>query len=423
MTATLSPPLETSAAAAICRFCGAGLTRTFVDLGSSPRCDRYLRAWQLTQTEPVYPLHVWVCDECFLVQLPRDANGNDVVSEYPYFSSASQAWLEHARRYTDRVIEELRLTPANHVVEVASNDGYLLQYFVERGIPVLGIDRAANVARAAIARGVPTRIDCFNGSCARALRADAMQADLVIVNNVLGQVHDVNDFVAGLKLILAPRGVMTLEFPHLMRLIAEHQFDTISHEHFSYFSLLAVTRIFATNGLTIYDVDEFDIHGGSLRLFVCHSEDPLRPITPRVDSLMARERDAGVDTAPYYAEFTAHVEEARHKLRNFLVAAKRGGKRIAGYGTPGKGNAFLAYCGIHTDVIDYAVDRHPVNHGTYLPGTHIPIRSPEWIRETRPDYVLILPGNLENEVVPQLEYIREWGGRCVVTIPEVRVVT
>src|SRR5688572_513098 len=301
MTATLSPPLETPAAAATCRFCGAGLTRTFVDLGMSPRCDGYLRAWQLTQTEPVFPLHVWVCDECFLVQLPQHANGGEVLSEYPYFSSASDNWLEHARRYTDRVIEELRLTAANFVVEIASNDGYLLQYFVERGIPVLGIDRAPNVAGAAIARGVPTRIECFNGDCARRLRANALQADLLIVNNVLGQVHDVNDFVAGLKLILAPRGVMTLEFPHLMRLVAERQFDTISLEHFSYFSLLAVTRIFATHGLTIYDVDEFDTHGGSLRIFVCHSEDPLRPITPRVDSLTARERDAGVDTAPYYA--------------------------------------------------------------------------------------------------------------------------
>lgn len=389
----------------------------------SPRCDRYLRAGQLTQTESVYPLHVWVCDECFLVQLPEDGGGEQTVSEYPYFSSASDSWLDHARRYTDRVIEELRLTPAHLVVEVASNDGYLLQYFVARGIPVLGIDPAENVAQAATARGVPTRIACFNGSCARALRAEAVQADLLIGNNVLGEVHDVNDFVAGMKVILAPRGVMTLEFPHLMRLIAENQFDTISHEHCSYFSLLSVARIFATNGLTIYDVDEFDTHGGSLRLFVCHSEDPLRPITPRVDSLMAREHDAGVDTAAYYAEFAARVQESKTKLLDFLVAAKRDGKRIAGYGAPGKANTLFTYCGIQTDVIDYAVDRDPINHGTYLPGTHIPIQPPEWISETRPDYVLILPGNLQNEIVPQLEYIRAWGGRCVVPVPEVHVVT
>jgi SAM-dependent methyltransferase len=422
MTDTLSPPLQTSAAAT-CRFCGAGLKHTFVDLGMSPLCERYLRADQRNQMEPFYPLHVWVCDACFLVQIPQYASGEQIVSEYPYFSSSSDNWLEHARRYTDRAIEELRLTPANLVVEVASNDGYLLQYFVARGIPVLGIDPAANVARAAIARGVPTRIEFFNGSSARALREEAVQADLLIGNNVLAHVHDVNDFVAGMKLILAPRGVMTLEFPHLMRLIAENQFDTICHEHCSYFSLLAVTHLFATNGLTIYDVDELDTHGGSLRIFACHSEDPLRPITPRVDSLMAREREAGVDAVQYYAEFAERVQETKRQLLDFLIAAKRNGKHIAGYGAPGLGNTLLTYCGIHTDFIDYVVDCHPDKHGTYLPGTHIPIQPPEWIRETRPDYVLILPGNLENEMVPQLEYIRAWGGRCVVPIPEVHVVT
>jgi len=421
MTATLSAPLQTRAAAPTCRCCGVGLQHTFVDLGMAPLRGRYLHADQLNQMEPFYPLHVWVCQACFLVQVPADVTAKQIVRPHANLS-ASEYWLDHARHYTDRAIEELRLTPANLVVQVASHDGYLLQYFVARGIPVLGIEPAANVAGAAIARRVPTRTAFLSCGTARALRREGIQADLLIGNDVLTEVDDVNEFVTAMKLLLAPRGVITLEVPHLMRLVAENQIDTIAHERFSYFSLLAATHILAKNGLTIYDVDELDTHGGSLRLFACHSEDPLRPITPRVDTVMARERQAGVDTLPYYAQFAERAHESKRKLLDFLIAAKRGGKRIAAYGAPGEGNTLLGYSGIHTDLVDYTVDRNPDNHGTYLPGTHIPIQPPERIRQTRPDYVLILPGNLQGQIVPELEYIRDWGGRCVVAIPEVHVV-
>ena len=422
MTATLTSSSQAPAATATCRSCGSGLKHTLIDLGMSPLGLSCPRAEQLDQAEPFYPLLVWVCEECFLVQLPRYVNGDHTLSDYPCFSSSSEIWLEHARRYTDRAIEEFRLTPAHHVVEVGSNDGYLLQYFVQSGIPVLGIEPAANVAQAAIARGVPTRVEFFDQQTARALREEGVAADLVIANNVLAEVHNINDFVAGLKLLMAPRGVMTMEFPHLMRLIAENQFDTIHHERFSYFSLLAARYVLEKNGLTIYDVDELDTHGGSLRIFACHSEDPLRPITPRVDSLMAREREAGVGTLEYYAGFADRVRETKRKLLNFLIGATRCGKHVAGYGTPRKGNTLLHYCGIHTDFIEYTVDPDPGKHGRYLPGSHIPIRPPDWIGRTRPDYVLILPWHLQDEIIPRLDYIQEWGGRCVIPIPEVHMV-
>jgi hypothetical protein len=308
------------------------------------------------------------------------------------------------------------------VIEVASNDGYLLQNFVERGIPALGIEPAVNVAQAAIAKGVPTLLKFFGRDTARELIAQGRPADLLIGNNVLAQVHDINDFVAGMKIVLAPRGVITLEFPHLMRLVAENQFDTIYHEHFSYFSLLSAARIFAAHGLTIYDVDELETHGGSLRMYACHAEDPLRPITPRVDQLRAYEVAAGLEDLDYYADFAERVRDTKHKLLDLLIAVKRAGKSIAGYGAPGKGNTLLNYCGIRTDFLDYTVDRNPYKHGKFLPGTHIPIYAPERIAETRPDYVLILPWNVRDEIMNQLAYIREWGGQFVIPIPEARVV-
>ena len=425
MTATLSPlsPSPSAAATPTCRACGSALTHTLVDLGMSPLGTSCRRAEQLNQMEPFYPLRVWVCDACFLVQLPCVTGEERTVSEYPCFSSSSESWLEHARRYTDRAIEEFRLTPAHRVIEIGSNDGYLLQCFVQRGIPVLGIDAAVNVAETAIARGVPTRIQFFDLETARALREEGVQADLLIVNNVIAAVHNINDFVAGLKLVMAPRGILTMEFPHVMRLIAENQFDTIHHERFSYFSLLAVGYVLESNGLTIYDVDELDTYGGSLRIFACHREDPLRPVTPRVDSLLARERDAGVGTLDYYAEFADRVRETKRQLLNFLIAATRSGKHVAGYGTPRKANTLLNYCGIQTDFIEYTVDADPGRQGRYLPGSRIPIHSPDWIGRTRPDYVLILPWHQQNEIVPHLEFIQEWGGRCVIPIPEVHMVT
>ena len=404
-----------------CRCCGALLRHTFVDLGMSPLCESYLRADQLNDMEPFYPLHVYVCDQCFLVQLQEYVRPEAIFTEYAYFSSYSQSWLDHARRYTDKMIEELGLSGASHVIEVASNDGYLLQYFVARGIPALGIEPAVNVAETAITRGVPTLLKFFGRETARALVAEGRQADLLIGNNVLAQVPDINDFVAGMKIVLAPRGVITLEFPHLMRLVAENQFDTIYHEHFSYFSLLSATRILAAHGLVVYDVDELETHGGSLRVYACHAEDPLRPITPRVDTLRAHEIAAGLETLGYYADFADRVRETKQKLLDFLVAAKRAGKSIVGYGAPGKGNTLLNYCGIRTDFLDYTVDRNPYKHGKFLPGTHIPIHPPERIRETRPDFVLILPWNLRQEIVRQLAFIKEWGGQCLVPIPEVQV--
>ena len=404
-----------------CRCCGAPLRHTFVDLGMSPLCESYLRADQLNDMEPFYPLHVYVCDRCFLMQLQEYVRPEAIFTEYAYFSSYSQSWLDHARRYTDKMIEELGLSGASRVIEVASNDGYLLQYFVARGIPALGIEPAVNVAETAITKGVPTLLKFFGRETARELAAEEQQADLLIGNNVLAQVPDLNDFVAGMKIALAPRGVITLEFPHLMRLVAENQFDTIYHEHFSYFSLLSATRILAAHGLMVYDVDELDTHGGSLRVYACHAEDPLRPITPRVDTLCAYEIAAGLEHLGYYADFADRVRETKHKLLDFLVAAKRAGKSIVGYGAPGKGNTLLNYCGIRTDFLDYTVDRNPYKHGKFLPGTHIPIHPPERIRETRPDYVLILPWNLRQEIVTQLAYIKEWGGQCLIPIPEVQV--
>src|SRR5713101_6903477 len=336
---------------AVCRSCGATLRHTFVDLGMSPLCD------------------------CFLVQLQQYVSAREIFEEYAYFSSYSDSWLAHARRYTERMIEELDLTAGSRVVEVASNDGYLLQYFVQRGIPVLGIEPAANVARAAMQRSVPTLTEFFGRESARRVAARG-RADLLIGNNVLAQVPDVNDFVAGMKILLAPRGVITIEFPHLVRLVAENQFDTIYHEHFSYFSLLSATRIFAAQELMIYDVEELETHGGSLRLYVCHAGDLAREPTRRLEAMRARESDIGLDDLAYYADFAERVRETKRTLLAFLVDAKRAGKQVAGYGAPGKGNTLLNYCGIRTDFLDYTVDRNPYKHGRYLPGTHIPIYPP-----------------------------------------------
>jgi SAM-dependent methyltransferase len=405
-----------------CRCCAAPLRHTFVDLGMSPLCESYLQRDQLNDMEPFYPLHVYVCDRCFLVQLQQYVRREAIFSEYAYFSSYSDSWLDHSRRYTEKMIAELGLSRDSQVVEVASNDGYLLQYFVQRGIPVLGVEPAENVAKVAIQKGVPTLVKFFGREAARELVGQGRRADLLIGNNVLAQVHDINDFVAGMKILLAPRGVITVEFPHLMRLVEGNQFDTIYHEHFSYFSLSSATRIFAVHGLAIYDVDELDTHGGSLRIFACHAEDPLRPVTPRVDTLRTREQEAGLADLPYYAQFAERVRDTKRRLVEFLIVAKRAGKSIAGYGAPGKGNTLLNYCGIRTDFLEYTVDRNPYKQGKYLPGTHIPIHPPERLLETRPDYVLILPWNLKQEIMAQLAYVRNWGGQFVIPIPEVQVV-
>jgi hypothetical protein len=356
------------------------------------------------------------------VQLQEYVSREEIFTEYAYFSSYSDSWLAHAEHYTQQMIARLQLTSQSQVMEVASNDGYLLQYFVRQGIPVLGIEPAANVAAVAVAKGVPTLVKFFGRDTARELVAQGKRADLMAGNNVLAQVNGLNDFVAGLKIVLAPRGVITIEFPHLMRLVADNQFDTIYHEHFSYFSLVSVERIFAAHGLTVFDVEELPTHGGSLRIYARHQEDDTRPLTAGLESLRDRERHAGLEGLPYYASFAEQVRETKRKLLEFLIRAKRQGKSVAGYGAPGKGNTLLNYCGIRTDFLDYTVDRNPYKHGRFCPGTHIPIFPPERIRETRPDYVLILPWNLKREIIAQLAYIRDWGGQFVVPIPEVHVV-
>jgi len=404
-----------------CRFCGTGLRHTFVDLGMSPPCETILERAQLNQMEAFYPLHVFVCDQCFLVQLQEYVAPEDIFTEYAYFSSYSDSWLAHAKAYAKLMIERSKLNAQSHIVELGSNDGYLLQYFVEAGIPVLGIEPAANVARGAIARGVPTLVKFFSAELAEELARDGMQADLLIGNNVLAQVPDLRGFVKGMKILLRPNGIITLEFPHLMRLIAENQFDTIYHEHFSYFSFLTVKKILAEFGLTVFEVDELPTHGGSLRIYARHEQDNSRPVTLSVQELEEREEKAGFTRLETYFSFAEKVKETKRKILDFLIQVKREEKSVVGYGAPGKGNTLLNYCGIRSDFLDYTVDRNPYKHGKFLAGTHIPVFDTGRIRKTKPDYVLILPWNLKKEISEQLSYVREWGGKLVVPIPEVEI--
>lgn len=404
-----------------CQFCGAPLDRVFVDLGMSPLCESFVGENKLDAMEPFFPLRVLVCDACFLVQLREYVAPGDIFSEYAYFSSFSDSWLNHARRYVEQVAARFQLDASSHVVEVASNDGYLLQYFVERGIPVTGIEPAANVAKAAEAKGIRTEVRFMGRETAQALVAGGLRADLLIGNNVLAHVPDINDFVGGLSMVLAPEGVLTMEFPHIEKLMAGNQFDTIYHEHFSYLSFSFVQRLFARHGLTLFDVEELETHGGSLRVYACHTECARHAPQPAVAGLLQREADAGFNAPAIYASFAPKVEKVKHDLLDFLISAKRAGKRIAGYGAPGKGNTLLNYCGIRTDLIDYTVDRNPYKHGKYCPGTHIPIFPVEHIEETRPDYLLILPWNLKREIIAQMAYVGAWGAQFVVPIPEVAV--
>jgi SAM-dependent methyltransferase len=371
--------------------------------------------------EPFYPLRADLCEQCWLVQLERYVTPEAIFTEYAYFSSYSDSWVRHARDYAEAMTDRLALGPDSKVVELASNDGYLLQHFVARGIPVLGIEPAANVAAVAAERGVPTLTRFFGEELARGLAGDSGPADLIVANNVLAQVPDLNDFVAGIKRLLKPGGVVTAEFPHLVRLLEDNQFDTIYHEHFSYFSFGTARRIFARHGLTLFDVEELATHGGSLRIYGRHAEEGDPASGGRAEELAAREAAAGLETPAPYTGFGERVVETKRKLLEFLIAVKRDGASIAGYGAPGKGNTLLNYCGIRTDFLDYTVDRNPYKHGRFTPGTHIPIHPPERLAETRPDYILILPWNLKDEIIEQLAYTREWGARLVVPIPEVTV--
>ncbi len=404
-----------------CRFCGSRLSRTFVDLGVSPLANSYVAPDQLTHMEPFYPLHAYVCEKCFLVQLMEFETSENIFSHYAYFSSYSKSWLEHARAYTEMITRRLQLDASSQVIEIASNDGYLLQYMKQAGVKTLGIEPAKNVAAAAIGKGIPTIMRFFGVKLARELVAEGRTADLLLGNNVLAHVPDLNDFVAGMKLVLKRRGVITMEFPHLARLIEECQFDTIYHEHFSYFSFHTVEQVFARHGLALFDVDEIPTHGGSLRIYARHVDDDTRNIGAKVAALKTAEQRMGLAGFDLYDSFASKVINVKCDVLDFLVRAKRQGKKVIGYGAPAKGNTLLNYCGIRTDLIEYTVDASPHKQGHYLPGSRLPIYAPSRIKATRPDYVVILPWNLRDEVMEQNAHIREWGGRFVTFIPRVTV--
>lgn len=404
-----------------CRFCGTHLTETFTDLGMSPLANSYVRLEHAQRMEPFYPLHVYVCDTCRLVQLQEFESPEHIFSDYLYFSSFSESWLRHAETYTNAMVERFGLGAQSHVVEIASNDGYLLQYFHARGIPVLGVEPAANVAEAAVKKGVPTEVAFFGRATAERLQADGKGADLIAANNVLAHVPDINDFVKGFKTLLKSSGVITVEFPHLLQLMINNQFDTIYHEHFSYLSFLVVEKIFASHGLIVFDVEELRTHGGSLRVYARHAEDVSKQVTPAVATVRQRELDAGLDGMTAYRRFAAQVVETKLAVLDFFVQAKRAGKRIVAYGAAAKGNTLLNYCGIRAEMIDFTVDRSPHKQGLLLPGTRIPIRHPDAILEAKPDYVFILPWNLKDEIVEQMAAVRSWGGQFVVPIPTIRI--
>jgi SAM-dependent methyltransferase len=400
-----------------CRFCGAPVDAVFADLGMSPLANSYLPPERANSMEPFYPLRALVCGKCFLVQLEEFETPEQIFSEYAYFSSYSSSWIEHSHRYTDQMVGQLGLDEHSHVVEIASNDGYLLQFFHERQIPVLGIEPAANVAKVALQKGIPTLVEFFGRETARSLAKES-SADLLLGNNVLAHVPDLNDFVGGMKILLKPGGVITMEFPHLMRLMEDNQWDTIYHEHFSYFSFLTVSRVFEAHDLRVFDVEELPTHGGSLRIYGSHAEDLEKPESESARELRERERAAGYEQLETYLGYGERVERDKRQILGFLTELKEQGLRLVGYGAPAKGNTLLNYCGVRRDFLDYTCDLNPHKQGHFLPGSHIPIRSPESLREDKPDVVLILPWNLKEEIVQQLSFIREWGGRFAARSPE-----
>lgn len=405
-----------------CRFCETPLRHTFADLGMSPLANSYLKPEDLQQMEPFYPLHVYVCENCYLVQLLEFQSPEKIFRDYAYFSSYSETWLNHARAYVQLMIDRFGFTTKSHVIEIASNDGYLLRYFKEKGIPVLGVEPAHNVAQVATAAGIPTMVKFFSVETAKELVNEGKQADLLVGNNVLAHVPALNDFVEGMKNALKPRGVITMEFPHLMWLMEANQFDTIYHEHFSYFSLITVEKVFNSHGLTLFDVEELPTHGGSLRIYACHTEDTSKQIDKKMSELRDREKSAGFNNLGNYLSFADRVKETKRNILDFLIRVKREKKTIVGYGAPAKGNTLLNYCGVSTDFIDYTVDRNPHKQGHYLPGSHIPIYSPDKIKETKPDYLLILPWNLKEEIMEQMSHIRDWGCKFLLLIPNVEVI-
>ncbi|MEJ2408776.1 MAG: class I SAM-dependent methyltransferase [Novosphingobium sp.] len=404
-----------------CRFCGTQAEQPFVDLGSTPLANAYLTREQLSGPEPSYPLRAFVCPQCKLVQADSFVPPEDIFSHYAYFSSYSDSWVEHARRFTVMARERFGLDAASQVIEVASNDGYLLRHFIAAGVPALGIEPAANVAEAARKIGVPTETRFFGQDTAQDLVDRGLSADLVIGNNVLAHVPDINDFVGGLAAVLKPDGIVSLEFPHLLRLIEGVQFDTVYHEHFYYLSLLAVETVFAAHGLKVFDVEELPTHGGSLRVLACREGSNAYEPGPGLAKVREDERAAGLDRMETYAAFQSRVAPIREGLLAFLETAAREGKTVAAYGAAAKGNVLLNVCGIGTDQISYVVDRSPAKQGHFLPGSHLPILPPETIAQTRPDYVLILPWNIREEIMGSMAMIREWGGRFVIAVPELQI--
>lgn len=416
-------PLKIIKTASNCRFCNTKLQYSVVNLGMSPLCQKHVKPEHANDMERFYPLHAFICHNCWLMQLEEFATPDEIFAdEYAYFSSYSESWLQHAKKYTELMIDRFGFNSSHLVVEIASNDGYLLQWFNEKGIPVLGIEPASNVAQDAIKKGINTEILFFGKETATHLSQKYKKADLLLGNNVLAHVPNINDFVSGMKEMLAPDGVITMEFPHLQKLIEGNQFDTIYHEHFSYLSFVAVNRIFSHHGITLFDVEELPSHGGSLRIYGKHSNNNSHPISENVTSLINIEIELGFESLEYYAFFEEKVKETKRKILDFLIQAKRGKKTVVGYGAPGKGNTLLNYCGIRTDFIDYTVDMSPHKQGNFLPGTHIPILHPETIKKTKPDYLLILPWNLKKEIINQHSYIRNWGGKFVIPIPELTII-
>jgi len=405
----------------ICRFCKNPLKYTFVDLGSSPLANAYLDIHQLNRAEQYYPFNVYVCESCLLVQLPELVTAEEIFLDYAYFSSFSDSWLAHAESYVQMMIERFGANPNRQVIEIASNDGYLLKFFKARNIPVLGIEPAKNVAEAATSAGIPTLTKFFGIKTAQELVLQNKLADILIGNNVLAHVPDLNDFVEGMKIVLKPEGIITMEFPHLMRLMEENQFDTIYHEHFSYFSFLTVNNIFNFHKLKIFDIDQIDTHGGSLRIYAAHMEDQSKTISQQVTKLIATEKSLGFNRLEHHLLFGEKVKEIKRNILSFLIKVKNKGKSILGYGAPAKGNTLLNYCGIRKDFIEYTVDRNPHKQNHYLPGSRIPIYHPDKLKEDKPDYLIILPWNLKDEIMEQMACIRDWGGQFVTLVPEVRV--
>ena len=405
-----------------CRFCGERLVHSVVDLGKSPLCENFLTRDQLVEVEPFYPLHAFVCDHCWLVQVEEYVSGTQIFGEeYAYFSSYSDSWLAHAKAYATMIAKRLDLGASSKVVEIASNDGYLLKNFVEMGVPVLGIEPAPNVGAVARAKGVSTQTRFFGVETGRALAAEGVQADLMCANNVIAHVPDLNDFVAGFQHVLKPDGTLTVEFPHLVNIVEGNHFDTIYQEHYCYHSLHTLSRVFEHHNMTVFDLDLIPTHGGSIRIYVRHTADTSRPVTNAVHRVRQEELSKGYADLAVYQAFAERVRETKRAFLDFLVTAKREGKSVVGYGAPGKANTLLNYCGVRTDFLDYVVDRNPYKHGKYLPGTHIPVHPTAMIERTRPDYIVILPWNLRDEIARQLDHTREWGAKLVVPIPQLEV--